>query len=177
MEKKLSYQQIEEIKKAYLKDNLSIENQIIKLIIAGYDESTAEILINEVIKDYKRELFKNAQEENEDNENKKITGTIIFLAAILGPVLNIVASEWYIFASIISAIAGYYDLKKQPIAGVIRSIVLVISFPLAFKLYISSRHSYITVELLIPFFICFLIAYLFQIIICKIFYSNDNDQH
>lgn len=175
MEKKLSHQQIEEIKKAYLKDNLSIENQIVKLIIAGYDENTAERLINEVVKDYKRELFKNAQEESKDNEIKKITTPIIILATILGPVINIVSSEWYIFATIIASIAGYYDLKKQPIAGVIRSVVLVILFPLAFKLYISKRNSYITIELLIPFFISLLIAYLFQIIISRIFYSNDND--
>jgi hypothetical protein len=173
MKKELSYQQIKEIKEAYLKDNLSVENQIIKLIVAGYDENTAEELINKVIRDYKRELVEAAQEESSDKENQKITGSIIFGAAILGPVLSIKGYEWYILASLVAGIAGYFDLKKQPIAGVIRSLVLVILFPLAFELYINKRSSYYTVELLIPFLICLLIAYLFQLLISKLFYPEE----
>ncbi|TDO96591.1 hypothetical protein [Flavobacterium sp. 245] len=173
MEKELSYQQIKEIKEAYLKDNLSVENQIIKLIVAGYDEKTAEELINKVIREYKRELLEAAQEKSEDNENQEITGVIIMVAAILGPVLSIKGYEWYILASIIAGAAGYFNLKNEPIAGVVRSIVLVVLFPLAFELYINTRSSYYVVELLIPFFICFLIAYLFQLLISKIFYPEE----
>lgn len=172
MKKELTYQQIKEIKEAYLKDNLSVENQIIKLIVAGYDEYTAEELINKVIKEYKKELVEAAQEESENKENQKITGSIIFVVAILGPVLSIKGYEWYILATIVAGVAGYFDLKKQPIAGLVRSIVLVILFPLAFELYINTRSSYYVVELLIPFFICFLISYLFQLIISKIFYPE-----
>ncbi|MTH16361.1 hypothetical protein [Flavobacterium sp. LC2016-01] len=173
MEKELGYQQIKEIKEAYLKDNLSVENQIIKLIVAGYDEKTAEELINKVIREYKRELLEAAQDESENRDIQKITGSVIFGAAILGPVLSIKGSEWYILASIVAGAAGYFDLRKQPIAGVVRSIVLVILFPLAFELYINTRSSYYIVELLIPFLICFLIAYLFQLLISKIFYPEE----
>jgi len=176
MEKELSYQQIKEIKEAYLKDNLSVENQIIKLIVAGYDESTAEKLINKVISDYKRELLEAAQEESENKQNEKITGSIIFGAAVLGPVLNIEAYEWYVLAAIIAGFAGYFDLKKQPIAGVVRSVVLVILFPVGFHFYIAQRSSYFTVELLIPFLVCFLIAYVFQLVIGKIFYPDYDDE-
>lgn len=173
MKKELSSQQIKEIKEAYLKDNLSLEKQIVKLIVAGYDETTAEELVNKVIRDYKRELLEAAQEESEHKENQKITGAVIFLAAIAGPVFSIEGYEWYILASVIAGVAGYFDLKKEPVSGVVRSIVLVILFPLAFELYINKRSSYYTIELLIPFFICFLIAYLFQIIISKIFYPAE----
>ncbi|WP_431244274.1 hypothetical protein ACQ9BO_07905 [Flavobacterium sp. P21] len=173
MKKELSYQQIKEIKEAYLKDNLSVENQIIKLIVAGYDESTAEELVNKVIREYKRELVEAAQEESSENENQKITGSIIFGLAILGPVLGIKLYEWYVLASIVAGIVGYFDLKKRPIAGVVRSIVLVVLFPLVFELCISTRSSYYAVELLIPFFICCLIAFLFQFIISKIFYPEE----
>lgn len=173
MKKELSPQQIKEIKEAYLKDNLAVENQIVKLIVAGFDENTAEELINKVIREYKRELLDTAQDESEQKETQKITGTIIFMAAILGPVLGFKGYEWYILASIVAGITGYFDLKKKPVAGVVRSVALVVLFPLAFELYINKRSSYYTVELLIPFFICFFIAYLFQIIISKIFYSEE----
>ena len=173
MKKELTDQQIKEIKEAYLKDNLSVENQIVKLIVAGYDENTAEELINKVIKEYKKELVEAAQEESENNENQKITGTIIFFAAILGPVFSIKGYEWYILAAIAAGAAGYFNLKKQPLAGLVRSMILVILFPLAFELYIDTRSSYYVVELLIPFFICLLIAYLFQFIISKIFYPEE----
>lgn len=173
MKKELSYQQIKEIKEAYLKDNLSVENQIIKLIVAGYDENTAEELVNEVVKEYKRELVDVAQDESSEKENQKITGSIIFMAAILGPVFGIKGFEWYVLAAIVAGVAGYFDLIKQPVAGVVRSIVLVVLFPLAFELYINKRSSYYTVELLIPFFICFLIAYLFQLLVSKMFYPEE----
>jgi len=172
MEKQLSAQQIEEIKEAYLKDKLSIENQIIKLIVAGYEENRAEYLVNKVIKEYKEALFTKSKEDETNENEKKIADFIVIFIAAIGCVLSFRNPAWDLFVVIVAGIAGYLGYNAKPIAGMVRSIVLAGLFPIAFDFYFEKRSTYLNLELLIPFGISLLVAYMFQLLVSKIFYPE-----
>jgi hypothetical protein len=175
MNKQLTYQQIKNIREAYLKDKLSIEKQIIELLVAGFDEPTAEYLVANVIKDYKQELFDEAQEKETNKEHRNIAYYVIIFATASGPLFGVENFVWYLFTSAIAGIAGNYGFKGRPLAGIIGAIVAVISFPLAFKFYLAGRSNYIMIELLLPLMISLIPAYLIQFLISKIAYPEYED--
>lgn len=175
MNKELTYQQIKKIREAYLKDKLSLEKQIVELLVAGFDEPTAEYLVAKVIKDYKQELFDEAQEKETNKEHRNIAYYVTIFATASGPLLGVENFVWYLFASAIAGTAGYYGFKDRPLAGIIGAIVSVILFPLAFNFYLAGRSNYIMFELLIPLIISLIPGYLIQFLISKIAYPDYED--
>lgn len=175
MNKEPTYQQRKNIQQAYLKDKISVEKQIIELILAGFDELTAEYVVNKVIKEYKQELFEKAQEKETNEEHKNISYYVIVFATALGPLFNIENIVWYLLASAIAGVAGNYGFKDKPLAGIIGAIVPVILFPLIFKIYLGGKSSFIVIELIIPLIVSLIIAYLTQFVISKIMYPEYED--
>jgi hypothetical protein len=172
MENELSQKQIEEIREAYLKDKLSIENQVVKLMMIGHTELRAEYLVNKVINEYKEDLLRKTEEDQNNEYEKNIADVVVLFCSVFGVVFGIKNPAWDLFAVIVAAVAGYLGYNTKPLAGMVRSIVLAASFPLAFNFFFEKRESFMYVELLLPLGICFVVAYLFQIVVSKIFYPE-----
>lgn len=175
MNKELTYLQRKNIQEAYLKDKISIEKQIVELILAGFDELTAEHLVNKVIKEYKQVLFEDAQEKVTNEEHKNISYYVIVFATALGPLFNIENIMWYFLAIAIAGVAGNYGFKDKPLAGIIGAIVPVILLPIIFKIYLGGKSSFIVIELIIPLIVSLIIAYLTQFAISKFMYPEYED--
>lgn len=175
MEKKLSPQQIEAIKEAHLKeDKVAIENQIIKLIVAGFDEYTAEYLVNKVIKEYREELFRDAEEKKENENEKHIADCVVLFASVSGSIFGVTNPAWYLFVVIVCGIAGYLGYNEKPLAGMIRSIVIAGLFPVTFNFFFGTRSEFRYIELLLPLGICFIVGFGFQYLIGKMFYPDKD---
>jgi hypothetical protein len=148
MNKELTYQQRKNIQKACLKDKISIEKQIVELILAGFDELTAEHLVNKVIKEYKQELFEEAQQKEINKEHENISYYVIVFATALGPLFGIQNIVWYLLAATVAGVAGNYGFKDKPLAGIVGAIVPVILFPLIFKIYLGGKSNFIVIDVI-----------------------------
>jgi hypothetical protein len=175
MNKEPTYQQRKNIQQAYLKDKISIEKQIVELILAGFDELTAEYVVNKVIKEYKQELYEEAKEKEINEEHKNISYYVIVFTTALGPLFGIENIIWYLLAIAIAGVAGNYGFKDKPLAGIVGGIVPVILFPLIFKIYLGGKSNYIVIELILPLIGSLIIAYLIQFVISKIMYPEYED--
>jgi hypothetical protein len=173
MKSVLTAHQKDEIRKSFIKGNFSVENEIDKLVNEGFDENTSKNLIVRVLKEYRYELFQHKLIQNKNEEKKKLSWFVSLMATVAGPVFSVSNILWYILACVIAGAAGYYGHVKKPFAGMAGSLSLVILFPLTYVFYMSGRSSYISIELVIPLLMAIVPAYLIQMVVSKLLYTED----
>ncbi|MEO5685013.1 MAG: hypothetical protein ABIQ88_20380 [Chitinophagaceae bacterium] len=163
----------EEILQSLIAGDFSVDHEIQKLVKEGFDDTSSRNLILQVLKEYRYELFQRKLSQQKNEEKKKLSYFVLLMISITGPVFNIGNLLWYLLACVVAGAAGYYGQADKPIAGMLGGVLLVIVFPLTYSFYMSGRHSYFNVELLIPVLMAAVPAWLLQLFVGKIFYDKD----
>ena len=151
----------------------SIEQEIQQLIKEGYDEAIARNTVQQVLKEYRYAIFQQKLSRQKNEEKKKLSYFVLLMIAIAGPVFDIGNILWYLLACSIAGVVGYFGQHDKPFAGLLGGISLVILFPLTYLFYMSGRHSYFNIELLIPLLMAAGPAGLLQFLVGKFFYDKD----
>jgi hypothetical protein len=156
--------------------NLSIDNEVKKLVDAGLRKETAEQLVHDVVKTHRQKLFKKALQREQNDEMRGATYMVAFMISIIGPCFEITSLLWYFVAMLIAGFAGYYGYKDKPVAGITGAILLVILFPVMYSFYFSGRSSFIGFELIIPMLMAIVPAFLTGLLIAAVFYPNKEQE-
>lgn len=151
----------------------SIEQEIQVLVNKGYDEAAARNIIQQALKEHRYTIFQQKLSQQKNEEKKKLSYFILLMITVAGPVFDISNMLWYVLACIVAGAAGYYGQHDKPFAGLIGGVLLVMLFPLTYVFYMSGRHSYLNIELLIPLLISAVPAWLLQFFVGKLFYNKD----
>jgi hypothetical protein len=168
----LTRYQKDEILRSVKAENFSVDHEIQKLVKEGFDHTISRNLILQLLKEYRYELFQHKLSQQKNEEKKKLSYFVLLMIAIAGPVFDVSNMLWYLLACGIAGAVGYYGQQDKPFAGLLGGIFLVMLFPLTYVFYMSDRHSYFNIELLIPLLMAAVPAGLIQFCVGKFFMTK-----
>ena len=169
----LTLNQKDEILRSLKAGGFSVDHEIQKLVKEGFDDTSSRKLILQLLKEYRYELFQRKLSQQKNEEKKKLSYFVLLMIAITGPVFGVSNMLWYLLACSIAGAVGYYGQHEKPFAGLLGGVFLVMLFPLTYVFYMSDRHSYFNIELLIPLLMAAGPAGLIQFFVGRFFYNKD----
>ena len=172
----LTESQRDELRLGFTTAGFSMEDAIARLTAHGYAPEEARDMIVLEYKLYKREMFENTLKRKDKGEMRNAMFILIAIIAMIGPVIGILSTTWYIVAACLCGLGGYLAYKDKPIAGVVGGMIVPIAFIFSYSYYFADRTSYIKIEMAIPMLLAFLPAALIFFIISKLFYSGASDE-
>lgn len=166
--------QKEEIKNM-ISSGVYSEAEIIKIIEAwGYSENSSIKFLNELIIEFKKEIYFKHKESKED-ENK---GEMAFgLAVLVSGLASMIGKNnvFFLFISLMVAfLSGYIGFPKKPIAGIIGCLTGALIMPFATSYYFEGCQSFFKIELIVPIAISFGPALLLMYLISKFLYQKKD---
>jgi hypothetical protein len=160
--------------KSTLKDGTFNELlELFKIVSLGIQEEEAKMLLNNVIKEYKEELYYDVKDKNEIEENENLAFGLLIMASLLVSIFA-ASNVFFIFLlAIFGIVIGYWGYSKHPIAGAIGCFVAATLTPFAVNFYLAGRSSFFNLELLIPIAFSFGPGFLLKYILVKFVFEED----
>ena len=124
----------------------SMEDALEKLNGKGLDEETARALIIMEYDLYKRDLVGHAIRRENSHEGVKELFIAVAIISIIGPMLGITSSAWYIATTILGGVAGYFAYRNKPVAGVLAGLIVPVSMQMACSYYFQGRSGFYRIE-------------------------------